>query len=114
MNIKEATSVKKINDKYGIAIFEDEKCNKWGPTVQFVITNKDKDGDWYQATPSWYVADLIKNGVREYDNPDGAGIYIDFGANWFVPAAPYAEAQKAMIQYMNGERFDDKYEGKIW
>lgn len=112
MDIKEATSVKKIDDKYGIAIFERDQ--EFGPSVQFIITNKDKSGEWYQATPGWFIEDLLEDGIRDYEDPNEVGLYIDYGANWFVPAAPYAEAQKAMIQYLKGERFYDEYEGKIW
>lgn len=108
MEISEATSVKKIDDKYGIAFFE-EQSDK--PVVHFIINIKSRDGSvWHQMTPGWYVETLLEDGIcnpADPNDPKEVGLYIDFGANWFVPAGVYQKAQKIMQLYTEGDRFSD-------
>ncbi len=112
MDIKKATSVQMVTPKYGLAIFEtnweDKPCK---PTVHFIIKNTRKDGSiWYQMTPGWYIEDLISKSYHvDIFDMETPGIYIDYGANWFIPAGPYGVLQMWMEDYMEGGRWTSEF-----
>ena len=104
------TSVKSLDDTYSILFTENED----GRTlVQFAIKEFRKDKSfWYQKTPSWYFSTLFDDVENKIDHledvyPDSPGLYIDYGADWFIPAKVYASALLAMMEYNNGKRFND-------
>ena len=117
MDIKKATSVKFIDDKYGIAIYEENyEGNPSKPVVHFLIRQNRKDGSsWVQEVGSWYVETLLENGVSVPKDPDAPGIYIDYGQDWYVPALPYSLAQRYMEAYTKyNHRFHDKVGAEVW
>ena len=117
MDIKKATSVKFVDDKYGFAIFEEDyKGNPCKPTVYFLIRQNEKDGgSWVQAVGSWYVETLLEDGVSVPTDPNAPGLYIDYGQDWYIPALPYYLAQRYMEAYIKyNHRFHDKVDSEVW
>lgn len=106
MDIKKARVVAMVNEKYGLAVW-DKKDTGYGAhsSVHFLIKQTRRDGStWYQMTPGWYVSTLLENGIISFDesNKNEPGLYIDFGADWFIPRESYAQLQ-AVLNATSGE-----------
>lgn len=121
MDIKKATSVKFVDDKYGIAIFEEDyKGNPTKPTVKILIKQNKKLGSgnetpWIQMVGGWYIDTLLENGISVPKDPDAPGLYIDYGQDWYVPALPYSLAQRYMDAYTRyNHRFHDEVNVEVW
>ena len=116
MDIKKATSVKFVDDKYGIAIFEEDyKGNPCKPTVKILIKQTKGETPWIQMVGGWYVDTLLENGISVPKDPDAPGLYIDYGQDWYVPALPYSLAQRYMDIYTKyNHRFHDEINVEVW
>lgn len=116
MDIKKATSVKFVDDTYGIAIFEEDyKGTPCKPTVHFLIKQTKGEKPWIQMTGGWYVETLLEDGVSVPKDPDAPGLYIDYGQDWYVPALPYSLAQRYMDVYTKyNHRFHDEINAEVW